>query len=134
MTDPSENTERRRFKRFVFSPSDDVYGEFKLPGILESPAVFKIGDIGAGGLRVIVSKEIAAGMAEGHVIFLNEIRGRSRLELVARVGLKVRWLLSHPALAHAMVGCEFLDLSDEDRQRIDDFVESELNSQPPSNS
>lgn len=132
MKDSSEKTERRKFKRFVFSPRDEVYGEFKFPGLLEDPAVLKIADIGAGGLRAVVPKDLAADVGEGHFIFLIEIKGRSRLELVARVGLKVRWVLSHPALAHAMIGCEFLDLSDENRAQIDDFVESELTSGPPS--
>jgi c-di-GMP-binding flagellar brake protein YcgR len=130
MTDPSEGADRRKFKRFVFAADDEVYGEFKLPGLYEAPTRFKIADIGAGGLRVIVSKETAAVVREGHLIFLNRIQGQSRLELVARVGLKIRWVLSHAALAHAMLGCEFIDLSDENREQIDAFVESELKLRP----
>jgi c-di-GMP-binding flagellar brake protein YcgR len=125
MTQPFDDTERRKFKRFVFSSRDEVYGEFKLPGIQAEPGVFKIADIGAGGLRAVVPKELAKVVSEGHLIFLNEVKGRSRLALVSRVGLKVRWVLSHPALDHAMIGCEFLDLSAENRALINDFVESE---------
>ena len=126
MTDPSEGAERRKFKRFVFAADDEVYGEFKLPGLYEAPTRFKIADIGAGGLRVVVPKESAAVVREGHLIFLNRILGQSSLDLIARVGLKVRWVLTHAALAHAMLGCEFIDLPDESRDQIDAFVVSEL--------
>lgn len=126
MSESSEGAERRKFKRFVFATDDEVYGEFKLPGLYEEPVRFKIADIGAGGLRVIVSKETGAVVREGHLLFLNRMQGRSRLEVIARVGLKVRWVLSHIALEHVMLGCEFIDLSDEKRNQIDAFVESEL--------
>jgi c-di-GMP-binding flagellar brake protein YcgR len=126
MNNSSEGAERRKFKRFVFAADDEVYGEFKLPGLYDAPTRFKIADISAGGLRVIVPIETATVVREGHLIFINQILGRSRLELVARVGLKVRWVLSHDALAHAMLGCEFIELSDENRDQIDAFVTSEL--------
>ncbi len=118
-------TERRQFKRVVFSASDNVLGEFDLPGISDEIISFKILDLSAGGLRFVLPRDDCGDIDVGNKLFLQKIKGMSRLEFVSRMELEVKWILDNPAFENVMIGCEFLNVSETVRMQIDQFVETE---------
>lgn len=118
-------TERRQYNRVVFSASDNVLGEFDLPGISDEVILVKILDLSAGGLRFVLPRDACGDIDAGYNLFLQTIIGMSRLEFVSRMELEVRWILDNPAFENVMIGCEFLSVSEIVRKQIDQFVETE---------
>ena len=118
-----KGVDRRRFKRIAFSASDEIAGRVLLPN--DAEALFKIADIGAGGLRFIPLRNEAVGIKPGTHIFLNRIQGYTRLRFLSRLKLIVRWIIDESQFAHVMIGCEFVNISDKQRHQIDLFVAAE---------
>jgi c-di-GMP-binding flagellar brake protein YcgR len=122
----SNNMEnRRRFKRILFSAEEDVTGIVSLSESDDETLAFKIADLSAGGLRFLIQKIDSSDVQTGDTLILKKIDGKSQLDFVSDMQLDVRWIMDDPRLEHAMIGCEFSGISDSDRARIEQFVESE---------
>ena len=119
-------SEKRKFKRIVFSAKDEVMGVFAFPGFVDDLGSYKIADISAGGLRFILPRDDAFQITANDTLLLREIKGKSQLEFVAGIEITVRWGMDHEMFEHLMIGCEFVDISQAARTQIDQFVESEL--------
>ncbi len=121
-----DGSEKRKFKRIVFSAKDEVMGVFSFPGIADDFLSYTIADIGAGGLRFILPKDDALKIATNDTLFLREIKGKSQLQFVADIELEVKCTMDHEMFAHIMIGCEFVTIAEDVRKQIDQFFESEL--------
>ena len=119
----NKGVDRRRFKRIAFAASDEIAGRVLLPN--DAQAILKIADIGAGGLRFIPLRNEAVGIKPGTQIFLTRIQGYSRLKFLSRLKLIVRWIIDESQFAHVMIGCEFVNISEKQRQQIELFVAAE---------
>lgn len=123
-------SEKRKFKRIVFSAKDEVMAVVTFPEKPDDPVFYKISDIGAGGLRFMLPKSDAPEIISfNDTLFLHEIKGKSPLEMVAGVQLEVRWVMHHEMLDHMVIGCEFVNIAEDVSRQIDQFVESELTEQ-----
>ena len=123
MTRKNKGVDRRRFKRIAFAASDEIAGRVLLPN--DTEALFKIADIGAGGLRFIPMRNAAIGIKPGTQIFLTRIQGYTRLKFLSRLKLNVKWIIDESEFAHVMIGCEFINISEKQRHQIDLFVAAE---------
>ncbi len=121
-----DGSEKRKFKRIVFSAKDEVMGIFKVPGIADDWVSYRIADISAGGLRFILPRDDDLQISTHDTLFLREIKGKSQLEFVAGIELEVKWVMDHEIFEHLMIGCEFVTIAEDIRKQIDQFVESEL--------
>jgi c-di-GMP-binding flagellar brake protein YcgR len=121
-----DGSERRKFKRIVFSAKDAVMGAFKFTGLWDKLVSYKIADISAGGLRFILPRDDDLQISTHDTLFLREIKGKSQLEFVAGIELEVKWVMDHEMFEHLMIGCEFVTIAEDVRKQIDQFVESEL--------
>ncbi len=119
-------SERRKFKRIVFSARDEVMGVFTFPGPADDQFTYKIADIGAGGLRFILPRDDALQITINDTLFLREIKGKSQLEFVAGIELEVKWTMDHEIFQHIMIGCEFIHITEAFQKQIEQFAESEL--------
>jgi c-di-GMP-binding flagellar brake protein YcgR len=119
-------SEKRKFKRIVFSAKDEVMGVFAFPGFVDDLGSYKIADISAGGLRFILPRDDAFQIAANDALLLREIKGKFQLEFVAGIEIKVKWVMDHEMLEHLMIGCEFVDISPTVQTQLAEFVESEL--------
>jgi c-di-GMP-binding flagellar brake protein YcgR len=118
--------EKRKFKRIVFSARDEVTGTVTWPEHADKPFSYRISDISAGGVRFIISKRDSPPIIDhDDRLLLGEIKG-TRLEFVADVALAVRWVIEHEMFEHMVIGCEFVNITDDVRMQIDQFVEFEL--------
>ena len=118
-------SEKRRFKRIVFSVKDDVKGVFTFPKITDDRVLFKIADIGAGGLRFILARDDDLKLNIGDTFFLHEIRGKNKLEFTADIQLEIKWMMDHEIFQHIMVGCEFIHIIVDFQKQLEQFAESE---------
>jgi c-di-GMP-binding flagellar brake protein YcgR len=119
-------SEKRKFKRIVFSAKDEVMGVLAFPGFADDLGSYKIADISAGGLRFILARDDAFQITANDTLFLREIKGKFQLEFVAGIEIEVKWVMDHEMFEHLMIGCEFVDISPTVQRQIDQFVESEL--------
>ena len=119
----NDGIDRRRFKRIAFTASDEIAGWVLLPN--DTEALFKIADIGAGGLRFIPLRNKSVGLKPGVQIYLTRIQGYTRLKFLSRLKLIVKWIIDESQFPHVMIGCEFVDISEKQRQQIDLFVAAE---------
>ncbi len=121
-----DGSEKRKFKRIVFSAKDEVMGVFTFPGPADDQFTYKIADIGAGGLRFILPRDDALQITINDTLFLREIKGKSQLEFVAGIELEVKWTMDHEIFQHIMIGCEFIHITEAFQKQIEQFAESEL--------
>jgi c-di-GMP-binding flagellar brake protein YcgR len=119
----NNGVDRRRFKRIAFTASDEIAGRVLLPN--DSEAIFKIADIGAGGMRFIPLRKEAVELIPGAQLFLTRIQGSTRLKFLSRLKLIVRWIIDEAQFSHVMIGCEFFDISEMQKHQIDLFVAAE---------
>lgn len=127
MQEQFDGTERRKFKRIIFSASEEVTGVVTWPDQGEKQFTYRISDIGAGGMRFILTRDKAPPIIDfGDTLYLQEIKGKSQLAVVTGVELAVRWVIEHEMFEHMVIGCEFVNIAEDVKKQIDQFVESEL--------
>lgn len=126
MSNSNNMEERRKFKRILFSAEDEVTGVVSLSESDDDPMAYKIADFSAGGLRFLIQKVDWGEIEKGDTLLLEKINGKSQLDFVSDLQLEVKWIMDDPVFEHVMIGCEFSDISDTDRNRIEQFVESTL--------
>ena len=127
MEEVYEGTERRKYKRIVFSATDEVTGVVTWPESGDKPFSYRISDIGAGGMRFILTKDNAPEIISfNDTLYLTEIKGKSQLAFVTGVQLEVRWVIEHDMFEHMVIGCEFIEIAEDVQKQIDDFVASEI--------
>lgn len=114
--------EKRSYKRFLFSARDRVFGEFELPDIFDGRVLFRILDISAGGLRYTIAREKAGEVVVGNNIFLHHVEGYPALEFVPHIKMEVKWVLDNPVFKNILVGCQFVDISETIKEKIDQFA------------
>lgn len=115
--------DKRRFKRIMFTAADEVAGLVQAPNDVE--LTLKIADISAGGLRFILPRDTSVGILPGCQLSLLCIQGQLQLKFLPRIKLAVRWLIDEPQFAHVMIGCEFIEHSENIRKQIEIFVAAE---------
>ncbi|MEX1349324.1 MAG: PilZ domain-containing protein [Desulfobacterales bacterium] len=117
--------ERRRFKRVAISVDDGIMGYISSPrSIADESIAVKIIDLSAGGLHFFLHRSSFKGISTGDHLTLKEIKGTNNLDFISNIELEVKWIADHQALKHVGLGCEFLHISDEIRQQIDQFVDT----------
>ena len=121
-----DGSERRKFKRVVFSAKDEVMGVFTFRGSAADQFTYKIADIGAGGLRFILPRDDDPRVRIGDTLFLHQIRAKTNLEFAADIELEVKWTIDHEIFQHIMIGCEFTHITEAFQKQIEQFAESEL--------
>jgi c-di-GMP-binding flagellar brake protein YcgR len=125
MGNQNNGKERRRFKRVAIPVDDGIMGFISFTRLIadESIAV-KIIDLSAGGLHFFLHRSSFKEISTGDHLILREIRGTNNLEFISNIEIEVKWIADHQALKHVGLGCEFLHISDEIRQQIDQFVDT----------
>ena len=127
MEEVYDGTEKRKFKRIVFSASDEVMGVVTWPEVGDQPFTYRVSDIGAGGMRFILTKDTAPQIIDfNDTLHLRQIKGMSQLEFISGVEMEVRWVIEHEMFEHIVIGCEFVKIAEDVQKQIDDFVETEV--------
>jgi c-di-GMP-binding flagellar brake protein YcgR len=117
----NEYAERRRYTRIFFSPEDNMSGKIRMAdGSMREFSVHLM-NISAGGLAFRpMDGELSVN--EGDKLLLTGITGRKSMEISDEIELVVRWTAAIPACESFGAGVEFVNISDEMRARIEDFM------------
>jgi hypothetical protein len=115
--------ERRRFKRIYFSEEEGVIGIFKNS---ERPLSSSINYISKGGLRIELTRDQATAFHKGDILFLNAIKGTANIEFDEAIEMEIRWIMEPDGSDQIAVGCEYKDMSENTRERMNQFIDCEM--------
>jgi c-di-GMP-binding flagellar brake protein YcgR len=115
--------ERRRFKRIYFSEEEGVIGIFKSS---ERSLSSSIKDISKGGLKLALTRDEATAFCKGDILFLNAIMGTANIEFDEAIEMEIKWMMEPDGSDQIAVGCEFKDMSENTRERMNRFVDCEM--------
>lgn len=125
MGNQKNGKERRRFKRVAIPVDEGILGFIISPRLIADESIeVKIIDLSAGGLHFFLHRSSFKEISTGDHLILREIKGTNNLDFISNIELEVKWIADHQALKHVGLGCEFLHISDEIRQQIDQFVDT----------
>ncbi len=120
-----DGSERRKYRRVAIPANDGIKGIISSPRLIADDSIaVKIIDLSAGGLHFFLLRDSFKKISTGDHLTLREIKGVKKLDFVANIELEVKWIAEHPSLKHVGLGCEFLNIADEIRQQIDQFVDT----------
>lgn len=119
-----EIKERRRYKRFYFSVEDGLVGVFRAGKKQNISA--SIMNLSAGGLYFVLEKNVTKKINVGQRVLLREVLGDERLGFLRDIEMEIRWMAETKDLKHKGYGCEFLNVTTEDRKKISEFVDFEI--------
>jgi hypothetical protein len=119
---------KRRYQRVIFSRDDGVICIFKpLLGHKKlSITAASILNLSASGLQLVINKEDAADFQQGQRLIFTGIKGIKDLDFNENIEMEIIWMLELQFLQNIGIGCEFKNISGSLKDRIDNFVTSEI--------
>jgi len=119
-----QGKERRQFRRVVFTMEDGIVGVFEPPGVEGSKHISaQVLNLSEGGLQLTFNTVLKQRIKEGDRLLLTEIRGSGSTEVVVNVDTEVRWISRDELSEKIGIGCEFINLLDDTKQKINKMME-----------
>ncbi len=116
-------TEKRKYRRVKLSVEDGFFGNFQLSdgSVVNAPLV----NLSAGGFNFALPHKEQQKLRPGSKLAMVKIFGATNFELTKTAAAQVRWIGDPEPDGTIPVGCEFQDLDDSERLRIERFVDEE---------
>jgi len=115
--------EKRKYPRLTLRIDDGYFGNFRLAN--DDTIVAPIVNISAGGLNMAAPKSTEENIKEGDQLLLASIAGGTNFAFLSDVSAEIRWVKQLDTPGYVSVGCRFMDLSDQLREQLTKFVDSE---------
>jgi c-di-GMP-binding flagellar brake protein YcgR len=115
--------ERRKFKRVLFTVEDGIVGVFNPPDSQEDPIAASVMDLSEGGLQLTFQSILDNKIKEGDRLLLTEIKGTRSTQMIVNVDTEVKWISENQLSQQVGVGCEFKEMIDYKKQKINEIVE-----------
>jgi len=116
-----DNAERRRYKRMFFSIEEGPVAVFTVPDSKGRIFTAIIMDLSPGGLGLSVKKDENI-IKPGECLILAEIKGTKGLESVKDIETEVKWIQNFKAFKHILLGCEFLNITEAQKEDIQSAI------------
>jgi c-di-GMP-binding flagellar brake protein YcgR len=118
-----KQTERRKYKRYIFTPEDGIVGIFYPPNDRGKPVTAEVINLSEGGIQLTFKPILKNRIHEGDKLLLTEIRGKKTSQVIINVDTEVRWITEDKLKNEIGIGCEFHEIIGENRKKISKFVE-----------
>jgi c-di-GMP-binding flagellar brake protein YcgR len=119
-----QTKERRHFRRIVFTLDDGIVGLLDPPGVKGGqPITAQVLNLSEGGLQLTFNTVLKQRIKEGDRLLLTEIRGSQTSEVVVNVDTEVRWISRSQLSEKIGIGCEFKNLLEDTKQKINKIIE-----------
>lgn len=115
--------ERRQYKRVLFTVEDGIVGLFNPPNNGSEKIEATVMDMSEGGLKLNFRSILKNSIKEGDRILLSAIRGSDSAQVVVNVDSEVKWVSENQISDEIGLGIEFMNILDDDKQKINDMVE-----------
>lgn len=106
---------KRQHRRVMFSTQDGIAALFSIHGI-QSVIPSTLMDLSAGGLSCHVKKNENLSFESGNRLVLMEINDLKKFKLPVNTEIQIKWTLDQGV--HTGLGCRFMDMDEQARQRI----------------
>ena len=114
---------KRKFKRVIFSPDDDVcvnFYIFKADEIVTA----KVLNISRGGICFAIDKKGIKSMPKiGDELVLLKLESPGKQSFLINADLEIIWALIHSILNQIGFGCRFEKLPENSETRIEEFLD-----------
>ena len=110
--------ERRLFERIFFSNEDGITGIFSLPAPYQDAASATIMDISEDGMGITFLKKECPPFNKGEHLVLKKILNMESLSFLEDIKIEIRWVLSHRSLEHIALGCRFVNISEQAKNKL----------------
>ncbi len=117
------STERRRYRRVKLGLEDGFFGNFQLSdgSVINAPLV----NLSAGGVNFVLPAADRERIKPGSRLVLLRIFGVTNFELNRSAEALVRWIGDPGPGGTVPVGCEFQEIDESERGRLERFVDAE---------
>ena len=115
--------ERRKYKRVLFTIEDGVVGVFNPPDSYEESVTANIMNLSEGGLQLTFQSILDNKIKEGDRLLLTEIKGKDTSQMIINVDTEVKWISEDQLSQQVGIGCEFKDLLEFKKDKINEIVE-----------
>lgn len=115
--------EKRKYPRLTLRIDDAYFGNFKLAN--DEAMVAPIVNISAGGLNMVAPESTKESIKKGDHLLLANIAGGANFTFLSDVVSEVRWIKAVDTPGYVSVGCRFMNLTQELREQLMQFVDSE---------
>ncbi len=115
--------DKRHYPRLTLGIDDGYFGNFKLAN--DESLVASVVNISAGGINMAAPTNAEDKLNKGDRLLLASIAGGTRLAFLNDIQSEVRWVKELDTPGYISVGCRFIDLSQEVREQLIKFVDSE---------
>lgn len=115
--------EKRLYPRLALQIEDGYFGHFTLPD--DGHITGLIVNLSAGGINIAVAESESQKIKAGDIIELQHISGGTRFSFLKDLRAEIRWIKSLDIAGYVSAGCRFVELSEELREQVGRFVDSE---------
>ena len=111
--------EKRKHKRIYFSVDEDFFVEIESKSTVRG----RLLSLSEGGISFFVPIEESPSYKKEDLIFLSSLKSEKEVIIDSLVFMSVRYAFEDRESKKVIYGCKFLDLSDEDREKIKKLIE-----------
>ena len=115
--------EKRLYPRLALKIEDGYFGHFRLADGERLTAL--IVNLSAGGINIAVAEAARDAVKEGDMLELMDIAGGTSFAFLKNLQAEIRWVEQLDPNGYLSVGCRFIDIPDELRRQLSDFVHAE---------
>ena len=115
--------ERRKFKRVLFTIEDGIIGTLSMPGAEDRKITADIINISEGGICLTFKPILNQKIKEGDRLLLTELKSAKSKQLIINVDTEIKWISDSELSDKVGTGCEFVDVLDDKKSDINEFVE-----------
>ena len=122
------NIERRKFKRVFFNPEDRVIINLSFLGETRESLPVTVLNVSEGGLGFVAVRDKAQKITKGTQLLIDRIVLPGKEDIIDNVEAITRYVMDLQTYDHITFGCEFIKISENDREKIRDFVSASFSS------
>ena len=115
------DADRRRSRRTYFTVEDGVFAVIELGEADKMSLSTNLLSLSEGGISFIAQKELNQ-IQPGERLLLVRVFEPETLSFIHQITIQVRHTISDDEMPHIVCGCQFINLGDDQRKRIQEYV------------
>lgn len=119
-----DGKERRRYERVFFARDEAIVGSISFLNRETAPIAAGVLNLSECGICIFFKRKLSGKVIKGDRMILHSIKGFSPELSLQDVQMEVRWIMDHKAFENLELGCEMLDVTEEQRSAIREIVAS----------
>ena len=113
----------RKHQRVLFAPKNHIMAVFSTQGTATD---VKVMDLSLGGLSCSMLRRERDLYQSGDRLVIREINDGNGLKIPMNTEIEIKWVMDIAGFNNVGFGCQFLNLADEGRKRLAQFIDGEL--------